>query len=174
MKNNNYDPIEQLAKDYSNNLIRISNISHFIRYPNDAPDRYLTSKGAFIFPIRGECKIYFDDEEFFANSNTIIHGCPNKHLTFKVIGTEPFEHINIYYHTNQSFLFDINTNNMEWYIKKLKLLIDVYHKNNFKASLRKEDLATSIFELIFKNFLLKVQLGVHSTQFYFSSTKLPL
>lgn len=150
-----YNPLVRLAKDYSNNLIRINSISEFIRKPDDEPDRYLSSKGAFMFPIRGECKIYFNDDVYLANPNTIIHGCPNKHLIFEVISNEPFEHINLYYDTPHMFLFDIEVDNMPWYIEKLHLLLDIYHNNDIKSSLQKEDLATSIFEHIFENYMIK-------------------
>lgn len=155
MKNPQYNPLVHLAIDYSNNLIKINNISKFIRKPNDEPDRYLSSKGAFIFPIRGECKISFDGEVYIANPNTIIHGCPNKRLTFEVIGDEPFEHINLYYNTNHGFLFDIAVDNMPWYIEKLHSLLDIFHKNNVKSALQKEALAASIFENIFENYMTK-------------------
>ncbi|WP_324822773.1 hypothetical protein [Sinanaerobacter sp. ZZT-01] len=47
MKKSLNDPLAQLAKDYSNNAIKISGIAKFIRKPDDKSDCYLSSKNAF-------------------------------------------------------------------------------------------------------------------------------
>ena len=85
-----------IAKEFSFLSTEDIIINKFTKPPNNSMS-YETTRHAFIIPISGESEIYFGDQKFIATPGKIIHGCPNKKVLFKVLGNDPFNHINIYY-----------------------------------------------------------------------------
>lgn len=58
---------------------------------------YPTIHSAFIFPVRGHGVFRFDEVSIEAEPGMIVHGCPHRLLRFENLGSDTFEHINIYY-----------------------------------------------------------------------------
>ncbi len=91
----------ELIEAFRRNTFEFFRIETFIKEPACSKNSYVTNLSAFIFPIKGRAKIEFDNEVFIAEPGKVIHGCKNKHVSFTVIGSEAFEHINIYYIADQ-------------------------------------------------------------------------
>lgn len=87
-----------LYQEFSNRPFGMFYVNKYIKMPNETIS-YPTTRSAFVFPISGKALITFDDHTFETTPNTVIHGCPQKQLTFQVLGDEPFCHINLYYST---------------------------------------------------------------------------
>ena len=143
-----------LAKEFlllsSNNIT----INKFAKSSTDTMS-YETTRSAFVIPISGEAEIYFGDQKFIATPGKIIHGCPNKKVTFKVLGSEPFHHINIYYsnnlikgnYSNTTFEFIVDD------LTQLTTLLEEFYllcnNTNKKAQLKKEVLFQSLITVMF-------------------------
>lgn len=100
-------------------------------------EAYETNLSAFIFPIKGKADIKFDNEVYTAERGKVIHGCKNKNISFKVLGNEDFEYINIYYladrysNTNSymNSVFEFGVKDYDEVIETLKQLILISSKN---------------------------------------------
>lgn len=148
-------PIEQSAEKYLKGKIKIESIAQFTKYQQDSPDSYRTYKGAFIFPISGACEIYFDNECFLAHPGVMIHGCPNKNVCFHVISQEPFRYINLYYRTNDTFLFQCTLDNYPQLYQILSKLLDYYNETDEDNHIyEKNILLSQIFDSIYREYIL--------------------
>ena len=150
---NSFILLKELAKEYACNSINISNVSKFCRLPNENHMQYLTTKGAFIFPISGKGIIHFGDRAFVATRGKMIHGCPGQQLEFEVLGDEPFHHINLYYDSNSKILFDIELDNAEKIIDILENVVKLSQKKSLKSTYQTEQLLDQAFETIFAEYL---------------------
>ena len=122
---------------------------------------YQTTRSAFIIPIKGKAEILFDNESFVAFPGKVIYGSPNKKISFKIIGNEPFEHINLYYtlvpdtYSKSACLnstFELTMNAVSQFHALLEKLYRLYHSSNNKDEFQKEVLLHSLFTLLFPEF----------------------
>lgn len=150
---NSFNLLKELAKEYACNSINISNVSKFCRLPNENHMQYLTTKGAFIFPLSGKGIIHFGDHAFVAERGKMIHGCPGQQLEFEVLGDEAFHHINLYYDSNSKILFDIELDNAEKILDILETVIKLNQKKTLKTTYQTEQLLDQAFETIFAEYL---------------------
>lgn len=150
---NSFTLLKELAREYACNSIYITNVSKFCRIPNDNHMQYLTTKGAFIFPLSGKGVIHFGDRSFVANRGKMIHGCPGEQLEFEVLGDEPFHHINLYYDSNNKFLFDTKLDDTEKILDILEAVLELKKKKTLKATYEAEQLLDQAFEAIFTEHL---------------------
>lgn len=145
--------LKDLAKEYACNSINITNVSKFCRLPNENHMNYLTTKGAFIFPISGKGILHFGDNAFVAERGKMIHGCPGQQLEFEVIGDEPFHHINLYYDSNNKILLDIKLDNAEKILDILETILELNQNKTLKSTYQAEQLLDQAFESIFSDYL---------------------
>lgn len=150
---NSFTLLKELAREYACNSIYITNVSKFCRIPNDNHMQYLTTKGAFIFPLSGKGVIHFGDRSFVANRGKMIHGCPGEQLEFEVLGDEPFHHINLYYDSNNKFLFDTKLDDTEKILDILEAVLELKKMKTLKATYEAEQLLDQAFEAIFAEHL---------------------
>ncbi|WP_455716388.1 helix-turn-helix domain-containing protein [Anaerosporobacter sp.] len=150
---NSFNIQKDLAIEYACNSINITNVSKFCKLTNENNMHYLTTKGAFIFPLSGEGLIHFGDHTFVANRGKMIHGCPGEQLQFEVLGDKPFHHINLYYDTNSKILFDIELDDAEKIIDILETVFKLSHKKTLKSTYQAEQLLDQAFETIFAEYL---------------------
>jgi YesN/AraC family two-component response regulator len=150
---NSFTLLKDLAKEYACNAINITNVSKFSRLPDENHMYYLTTKGAFVFPISGKCIIHFGDNTFDAERGKMIHGCPGQQLEFEVIGDEPFQHLNLYYDSNSKILLDIDLEDAEKIIGILETVYDLNQKRTLKSTYQIEQLLDQAFESIFADYL---------------------
>lgn len=150
---NSFTLLKDLAKEYARNSINISNVSKFSRLPNENHTHYLTTKGAFIFPISGKGILHFGDRTFVAERGKMIHGCPGQQLEFEVLGDEPFHHINLYYDSNSNILFDIELDDAEKVINILETILELKENKTLKSAYQSEQLLDQTFESIFAAYL---------------------
>lgn len=145
--------LKDLAKEYACNSINITNVSKFTRLPNENHMNYLTTKGAFIIPTKGRCLIHFGDTTFVAERGIMIHGCPRQQLEFEVIGEEPFNHINLYYDSNNDILTEIKLDDHEKIIDILETVCELNKKRTLKSTYQAAQLLDQSFEAIFADYL---------------------
>lgn len=145
--------LKDLAKEYACNSINITNVSKFCRLPHENHMHYLTTKGAFIFPISGKAIIHFGDSAYVAKRGKMIHGCPGQQLEFEVLGNEPFHHINLYYDSDSKILFDIELKDSEKIISLLEKVFELNQKRTLKSRYQGEQLLDQAFESIFEDYL---------------------
>lgn len=145
--------LKDLAKEYACNSINITNVSKFSRMPNEEHMHYLTTKGAFIFPIQGSATIRFGNHSFQAQRGKLIHGCPGQSLEFEVTSEEPFLHINLYYDSNNKILFESTLKNSDKILHLLNQVYDLKQKQSLKAKYEAEQLLDQTFESIFEDYL---------------------
>lgn len=142
-----------LAKEFlllsSNNVT----INKFKKSSNDTMS-YETTRSAFVIPVSGEAEISFGDQKFVAKPGKIIHGCPNKKVTFKVLGSEPFNHINIYYSNNlikgnySNTTFEFIVDDLTQLTASLEEFYLLCNNTNKKAQLKKEVLFQSLIAMM--------------------------
>lgn len=150
---NSYTLLKDLAKEYACNSINITNVSKFSRLAEENHRNYLTTKGAFIFPISGNGMIHFGDCSFVAKRGKMIHGCPGEQLQFEVLGDEPFHHINLYYDSNSKILFDMELENAEKIVDTIETVFELRKKRTLKSTYQAEQLLDQAFESIFADYL---------------------
>ncbi len=150
---NSFTLLKDLAKEYACNSINITNVSKFCRLPNEEHMHYLTTKGAFIFPISGKALIHFGDRTFNATYGKMIHGCPGQQLEFEVLGDEPFEHINLYYDSNRKILIDMELDDAEKVIGILETVCELNKNRTLKSTYQADQLLDQVFESIFSDHL---------------------
>ena len=143
-----------IAKEFSFLSTEDIIINKFTKPPNNSMS-YETTRHAFIIHISGESEIYFGDQKFIATPGKIIHGCPNKKVLFKVLGNDPFNHINIYYskpfknvlYNNSTFEFTVDN------FEKLSNLLNEFYiicsTSNIKTQLKKDLLFQSLISIMF-------------------------
>ncbi|NLY46926.1 MAG: helix-turn-helix transcriptional regulator [Tissierella sp.] len=145
--------LKDLAKEYAYGSIIVTNINKFRRLSSDNHMKYLTTKGALIFPIRGKGVVHFGSNTFLAERGKMIHGCPGEQLEFEVLGDEPFYHINLYYDCANNFLFDIELEDGEKIIELLENVLSLKQEGTLKSNYQAEELLDEIFESIFSDCL---------------------
>ncbi|AMK50490.1 helix-turn-helix domain-containing protein [Clostridium beijerinckii] len=131
----------ELIKEFRENTFEIVRVDKFAKNSASAKNTYKTNLSAFIFPIKGRAEIEFDNEIFTGERGKVIHGCKNKNISFKVLGKEEFEHINIYYvadkyNNSNSYMkstFEFAVNNYDEIIKSLNQLIEISSKAEIKS-----------------------------------------
>ena len=128
-------------------------MSSFCRLPDENHMNYLTTKGAFIFPISGNGIIHFGDCSFVAERGKMIHGCPGQQLEFEVLGDEPFHHINLYYDCDNKILFDIELEDDDKIVKIIETVYELNQKRTLKSTYQAEQLLDQAFESIFADYL---------------------
>lgn len=80
-----------------------------------------------------------------------MHGCPGCQLTFRVLGENPFTHINIYYHQiSRNLLFSIPID-LPAVSPDLHELADANDQMDIRSILQKQLLSRQIFQNIFFN-----------------------
>ena len=120
----------ELIEEFRKNTFEVFRIERFTKNSMYLQNSYITNHSAFIFPIKGKAKIEFDDESFIAERGKVIHGCKKKHISFKVLGDEDFEHINIYYiadeygdnHSYMNSTFEFETRNYDKILRMEKII----------------------------------------------------
>lgn len=146
-----------LAKEFHHLSFNTISINKFVKLPDDLMD-YQTIRSAFIFPIQGEAQITFDDEVFLAVPGKVIHGCPNKKVSFKVLGDEPFCHINLYYtdlpdltfeYCYRYSTFEFSLENVAHTTALLEHLCGLYTIPQNKEQLKKDVLLQSFLNHLF-------------------------
>ncbi len=148
------DSLKELAKKYASNHLNIINISSLCKRPGLEHDSYFTNNSAFIFPISGCCHISFDNMVFYAEPGKLIHGCPQKHIEFHIIGDEPFHHINIYHDSKEELLFQLDLGqNKDVIHNNLQQIIRLEEKTDIKSTLSREHLIFTIFETLFADYM---------------------
>lgn len=141
-----------LVKEFRRNTFEVFRIERFTKGSMATKNSYITNLSAFIFPIKGRAKIEFDNEVYIAERGKVIHGCKNKNISFKVLGDEEFEHINIYYiadecikpnsYMNSTFEFDVI--NYEEILKSLYELKEISLKQQLVSKVNLQ-IQTSLF-----------------------------
>ncbi|WP_300382453.1 AraC family transcriptional regulator [Clostridium sp.] len=136
----------ELIEEFRKNTFEVLRVERFAKDYIYARNSYITNLSAFIFPIKGRAKIEFDNKVFIAEPGKVIHGCKNKHLSFKVLGDEEFEHINIYYIADEyidddsymNSIFELSVSNYDEILKSLEELIEMSsrHKLISKVNLQ--------------------------------------
>lgn len=142
----------ELMEEFRKNTFEVFRIERFTKESVYTKNSYITNLSAFIFPTKGKAKIEFDDEVFIAEPGKVIHGCKKKNLSFKVLGDEEFEHINIYYIADEflnddSYMnstFEFETSNYEEILKSLNELIEISSKHQLISKVKLQ-IQTSLF-----------------------------
>ena len=142
----------KLVEEFRKNTFEVFRIERFTKDSVYTKNSYITNLSAFIFPTKGSAKIEFDDEVFIAEPGRVIHGCKNKNLTFKVLGDEEFEHINIYYIADEyldpdSYMnstFEFMTNNYNEILKSLDELMEISSRHQLISKVNLQ-IQTSLF-----------------------------
>lgn len=142
----------ELIKEFKKNTFEVFRIERFTKESSYTQNSYITNLSAFIFPTKGKAKIEFDDEVFIAEPGKVIHGCKKKHLSFKVLGDEEFEHINIYYIADEyiasdSYMnstFEFRTRNYNEILKSLDELIKISSRHQLISKVNLQ-IQTSLF-----------------------------
>lgn len=148
------NPMEQSARQYLSGKIQISNINKFIKYKKTPFESYRTTKGAFLFPVSGKCRIYFDDEMFLASKGMVIHGCPEKTLRFQVLSEEPFVYINLYYDTTNQLTFQHSLKEPQIVYQALDHLLALsLHKEQIDV-IERNNLLSEIFDSLYKDYII--------------------
>lgn len=143
--------LKELAKDYACNSITVTNVCKFCRCSNECHARYLTTKGAFIFPVSGKGIMHFGEHSFVAERGKMIHGCPGQELEFEVLGEEPFRHINLYYDSDRRIMFDLELPNPDKIIDTLETVVKLKDKKTLKSTYQSEQLLDQMFDSIFED-----------------------
>ncbi len=138
-----------LKQAYRLSPFRVNNVIQFVKYPSDKPTSYQTIHGAFIFPLEGEAEIRFDNECFLAKPGTMVHGCPECQLTFRVLGENPFTHINLYYHQISSNLLFSMPIDLPAVSPALQNLVGANDHADIHSILQKQLLSRQVFQNIF-------------------------
>ncbi len=147
-----------LKNEYTKRNYVITNVSQQTKYPGDELS-YPTTHSAFIIPLSGNAIISFGKKNFFAREGYVVNGAPGHLLTFKVMGNEPFVHLNIYYDADN--IWDSKTNWMNTLyaisikdntaVKKLiPVLQNICYVRNWDEFMQRDVLAK---QLIMKLFL---------------------
>lgn len=154
MKDAAIDSLKTLSRKYASNTLNILNICSLLKFPCLEHDSYYTKNSAFMFPVSGCCYISFDDKVFFAEPGKLIHGCPEKHIKFDVVGNEPFHHINVYHDSKEKFLFESDLGeNRNILIKNLQKILNLKESDGIKNNLAKEHLVSAFFETLFADYM---------------------
>ncbi|MFT8348541.1 helix-turn-helix domain-containing protein [Clostridium saccharoperbutylacetonicum] len=132
-----------LIKEFRENSFEIIRVDKFTKDSIATRNTYKTNLSAFIFPIKGKAKIEFDNEIFTGERGKVIHGCKNKNLSFKVLGGEEFEHINIYYvadkyNNSNSYMksvFEFTINDYDNVIESLNKLIKISSRQEITSKI---------------------------------------
>ncbi len=142
----------ELIEEFRKNTFEVFRIERFTKGSTYTKNSYMTNLSAFIFPIKGRAKVGFDNEVFMAEPGKVIHGCKNKQLSFKVMGDEAFEHINIYYiadeylapasYMNSTFEFKIG--NYGEILKSLDELMEISSRHQLMSKVNLQ-IQTSLF-----------------------------
>ena len=141
-----------LVKEFRQNTFEVFRIKKFAKNTTYTQNSYTTNLSAFIFPIRGRAKIEFNNEVYIAEMGKVIHGCKDKNISFKVLGDEEFEYINIYYiadgyiesnsYMNSTFEFEVT--NYDKVLKSLYELIEISSKHQLVSKVNLQ-IQTSLF-----------------------------
>lgn len=141
-----------LVEEFRKNTFEVFRIERFTKKPIYTKNSYKTNLSAFIFPIKGKAEIQFDNEIYISEVGKVIHGCRNKNISFKVLGDEEFEHINIYYvadeyidsnaYMNSTFEFEVS--NYDEILKSLDELIVIASKHQLVSRVNLQ-IQTSLF-----------------------------
>lgn len=141
-----------LIKEFRENAFEIIRVDKFIKDSLNVENTYKTNLSAFIFPIKGKADIKFDNEVFLGERGKVIHGCKNKNISFKILGNENFEHINIYYaadkyNDSNSYMksvFEFSTKDYDEITEQLRQLIQISAKKEMTSKVALQ-IQTSLF-----------------------------
>lgn len=151
-----------LAEEFSFLCADHITINKFIKSPSDLMN-YQTTRSAFIIPIAGEADIIFDGQIFTAIPGKIIHGCPNKKVSFQTKGDVPFEHINLFYtpsthvsaqahYINSAFEFTVS--DASHLVTLLEEICSLYQCGTNKKHLKRESMIQKLLSLLFPEIIL--------------------
>lgn len=141
-----------LIKEFRKNTFEVSRIERFTKESTYIQNSYITNVSAFIFPTKGKAKIEFDNEIFIAEPGKVIHGCKQKHLSFKILSEEEFEHINIYYiadgylnpNSYMNSTFEFSVSNYDETLKSLEELVKISLRHQLVSKVNLQ-IQTSLF-----------------------------
>lgn len=146
-----------LFQEFSSRPFGMFYVNKYIKFPNETVS-YPTTRSAFVFPISGKALITFDNHTFETTPNTVIHGCPQKQLTFQVLGDEPFCHINLYYSAIDSStistdfmnsVFQLSIHDHSNIIPVLNQLSELNMHQDLKSKFRQNNLVHFLMEQLF-------------------------
>lgn len=148
----------ELIKEFRESTFEIIRVDKFVKNSVNIENTYRTNLSAFIFPIKGKANIKFDDEVFTVERGKVIHGCKNKNISFKVLGEEKFEHINIYYaadkyNNHNSYMksvYEFSVNNYDEIIKSLNQLIIISSKKEMTSKVNLQIQTLLFLQELFK------------------------
>lgn len=86
-----------LASEYTTCPFQVMNVVSFQKPPHEPPIIYPSTLSAFIVPVRGTARIVIEKQAYILEPGKVLHGAPDKQISFEVLGDEAFEHINIFY-----------------------------------------------------------------------------
>ena len=111
----------ELRRAYAQRPFSVFAVSRQVKLPGECA-RYSTIHSAMIFPVRGRARFALGGECLEGRRGVVLHGCPHKDLLFEAVGTEPFEHINVYYEANS----DETGDPQHWMMRPFDFVPDNY------------------------------------------------
>jgi AraC-like DNA-binding protein len=156
--NNNSVKAHDVLVEFNNDPYQVDRVSYFVKKRNLDKNSYTTNLSAFIFPISGRANIILDDEMYTAEPGKFLHVCPNKKISFEVLGNENFDHINIYYISDprsktsnyMNTVFEMKVDNYVDVIDKLNEILDISYESElmsrFKLQIRVNLFLKELFE----------------------------
>ena len=111
----------ELRRAYAQRPFSVFAVSRQVKLPGECA-HYSTIHSAMIFPVRGRARFVLGGECLVGRRGVVLHGCPHKDLLFEAVGTEPFEHINVYYEANS----DETGDPQHWMMRPFDFVPDNY------------------------------------------------
>ena len=111
----------ELRRAYAQRPFSVFAVSRQVKLPGECA-HYSTIHSAMIFPVRGRARFVLGGECLEGRRGVVLHGCPHKDLLFEAVGTEPFEHINVYYEANS----DETGDPQHWMMRPFDFVPDNY------------------------------------------------
>ncbi|MBU5306933.1 AraC family transcriptional regulator [Clostridioides mangenotii] len=148
-----------ILAEFNNDPYQVVRVGYFVKKKSLDRNSYYTNLSAFIFPISGRANITLNNEQYVAEPGKLIHACPNKKISFEVLGDDPFEHINIYYSSDprsktttnyMNTVFEMEVDNYIDIIDKLHKILEISYEpeliSNLKLQLRVNIFLKDLFE----------------------------
>jgi len=89
--------IDALADLFNKTAFVVEDVMRLSILPSQRLERYRLPKSGFLFPVRGEARMSFEDGDYRLEPGTLCHGSEGQRMSLVPVGAESFEYYVVHY-----------------------------------------------------------------------------
>lgn len=91
--------LNSLVRYYAGLSFKVVGVHHYTIKPNTVHNQMTAPVPGFLFPVSGKAQFKFNGTPYIVRQGNVIHGGPDMYLEKKVLGSEKWEYISVFYET---------------------------------------------------------------------------